>query len=635
MLAGVAITLGAAAAVATGQLWLVRWSRVLDLAEAYNAGVPEWGNDSWPAHLVVLVWCSACAVIAATAAAGPLVRRTRWRYVLPATAALGALVPLRLVVGWASAASTVDPLPPFEAGAAVLLGALLGTTAATALLTWRGVGRSVLIWAGWIWLNVAGTVLTYTPHRPGRDYTVPVQPFGVFLWGWSPYNEARTLLALLPAVMLAALLGWWAKRRGERATLLGAIAGPLLLVAAHLAVPSLLVGTNDGSGDELSAGLGMWIMAMLLGLGAAVLSIRAATVARPAVHHETPAVVTVTTPLPGGTTATPRHEDHPRPDHSTVDGGPALLDPVGTTAVGLAVRRSAAQEPAPAAVRRILGGAAVAGTLAAGVGSVQLWLARWARVLVPDQTYDAGNDTWPFQLVLLVWCAASATVIGAAVAEPVVRRRPWRRLVTVAAALGSLVPLRPATGWAAAAAAVGADVQAAVVTALLLGAMLGAAVATAVLTWRGIGASAMAWLGLVWLSVTAEVVMYESSRPGRDHVVPAHPLGLVTPTWFGDNSLGNLVALLPPIVLAAVLGWWATRKGYRPAVLGAVIGPLLLAATHLVARWLPGGRNDGDHYSLSADLSVWLLLSVLTLVAARLGVMFAQRVRVGPAALRA
>ena len=79
-----------------------------------------------------------------------------------------------------------------------------------------------------------------------------------------------------------------------------------------------------------------------------------------------------------------------------------------------------------AAMRRTLAGVAVSGAVAASAAVGQMWLARWMRVLVPDQEYTAGNDTWPFQLVLLAWCSASAVVLGVAAARPIVRDVDWR-----------------------------------------------------------------------------------------------------------------------------------------------------------------------------------------------------------------
>jgi hypothetical protein len=79
------------------------------------------------------------------------------------------------------------------------------------------------------------------------------------------------------------------------------------------------------------------------------------------------------------------------------------------------------------------------------------------------------------------------------------------------------------------------------------------------------------------------------------------------------------VALLSPLALCAFLGWWAGRHGDRLPLLAAMAGPVLLVAVYGVVPWLPTGRSDGDHYSLAADLAMWLLVTVLGVGAAALG----------------
>lgn len=272
---------------------------------------------------------------------------------------------------------------------------------------------------------------------------------------------------------------------------------------------------------------------------------------------------------------------------------------------------------ASAAMRRILAGVAVAGAVAACVAAGQMGLARWARVLVPDQEYAAGNDTWPFQLVLLAWCSASAVVLGVAAARLVVQNAGWLRNVVVAAAgIAALAPLRLATGWASGAA--GGD-PAAAAGAVLLGALVGAPVGAAVLGWRAVARGAVVWVGWVWLNVATTVASYDPRRPGRDYVVPVDPLGMFTPAWPGHSDVVTMVAALSTLLPAALLGWWARRRAESALLFGVVVGPLLLVAVHLVVRPLPGGRSDGDHYSLVSDAGTWLLVAVLGLGAGAVG----------------
>lgn len=282
---------------------------------------------------------------------------------------------------------------------------------------------------------------------------------------------------------------------------------------------------------------------------------------------------------------------------------------------------------ASAAMRRILAGCAVAGAVAACAATGQMWSARWTRVLVTDQDFTAGNDTWPFQLVLLAWCSASAAVLGVAAARPVVRNVGWRYVVVAAAGLGACAPQRLATGWASGAVAVSGDPVAAAAEAVLLGAVAGAMVGTAIVAWRAVAMGAVVWVGWVWLNVAAEVASYDPHRPGRDYVVPVHPLGMFTPTWPGHTDVVTMVAVLSALLPAALVGWWARRWTDRAPLFGVVVGPLLLVAVHLVVRPLPGGRSDGDHYTLVGDVGAWVLVAVMGLGAGALGSGLAGRGR--------
>lgn len=269
-------------------------------------------------------------------------------------------------------------------------------------------------------------------------------------------------------------------------------------------------------------------------------------------------------------------------------------------------------------MRRLLAGAALAAGVAAAVASDQVAVARWARVLVPDQSYTAGNDTWPFQLVLLCWCAASAAALGAVAARRVSGCSRWRYVTAAAAAAGALVPVHTVAGWAASAEGVSGDPLAGAYGAMLSGALIGGASAVAVLAWRAAARAAMVWVALVWSTAAAEVLAYQPppSR-GRDHVVPVDPLGIFTP--FPQSNELLLLCLVVPVALTGMLGWWAGRHQDRAAALAALYGPLVLVAVHTVVGFLPGGRDDGDHYSREGDLGVWLVVALLGAGAAAAG----------------
>lgn len=272
----------------------------------------------------------------------------------------------------------------------------------------------------------------------------------------------------------------------------------------------------------------------------------------------------------------------------------------------------------------MLGGATLAGVLSAGVATGQLFLLRWSRVFVPDQTYEAGNDTWPYQMVLAVWCTASAVVVAAVVARPFLRDTPWRYVAVATAALGSVAPQRLAAGWAAGAVSATQDPAAAAVAAMLVGALVGALFGAAVLTWRGAARGAAVWVGWVWLNVAVTVATHKPLSPYGDQVVSTSPLGTYTPFWPGHQNQVLLLALLSPLLPAAFLGWWARRRGDGAPLFGAVLGPVLLVAVHLPVAWLPGCQASGDHYSLAGDLIVWLLAAVLGLGVGALGVLVAR-----------
>jgi hypothetical protein len=111
---------------------------------------------------------------------------------------------------------------------------------------------------------------------------------------------------------------------------------------------------------------------------------------------------------------------------------------------------------------------------------------------------------------------------------------------------------------------------------------------------------------------------YEPHRAGRDYVVPVHPLGMFTPTWPGQTDVVTMV-VLSALLPAALVGRWARRRADRAPLVGVVVGPLLLVAVHLVVTPLPGGRSDGDHYTIAGDVGAWVLVTVLGLGAGALG----------------
>ncbi|WP_281901459.1 hypothetical protein [Phytohabitans aurantiacus] len=84
--------------------------------------------------------------------------------------------------------------------------------------------------------------------------------------------------------------------------------------------------------------------------------------------------------------------------------------------------------------------------------------------------------------------------------------------------------------------------------------------------------------------------------------MPVHPLGMFTPTWPGQTDVVTMV-VLSALLPAALVGRWARRRADRAPLVGVVVGPLLLVAVHLVVTPLPGGRSDGDHYTMRVMLA--------------------------------
>ncbi|GAA4447787.1 hypothetical protein [Phytohabitans houttuyneae] len=251
-----------AAAVASAQLWLAGRTRVYYPEQAFHATDASYGNPAWPAQLIVVAWCTTSAVLVGAAVAAPLSRHLRWRHLVTAAAVLGSLAAMRLATGPAARAQAA-----FDAGAeaarAVVIGAALGGLMALAIQRWPGAGRSAVVWVAWIWCTVAAGVITYEHHRPGTDHIVPVPALT---------DPGVRLVAL--AVLLAALLGWWAARRADPHPVIGAVSGPAMLVAVSVALQPLV---PDGDHRAVAVTLGsafLWSLAALCGAALATVAVR-------------------------------------------------------------------------------------------------------------------------------------------------------------------------------------------------------------------------------------------------------------------------------------------------------------------------------------------------------------------------
>jgi len=115
-----------------------------------------------------------------------------------------------------------------------------------------------------VWLAILLRVVTDND----RDLLHQADPLGLPAVRWLWRDEVGVVLSPLP---LCALLGWWAKRRGDRFPVLGVVSGPLLLIAAHSVVFRLPGARIDGDHYSLPSDVAVWTLVAVLGCGAAVL----------------------------------------------------------------------------------------------------------------------------------------------------------------------------------------------------------------------------------------------------------------------------------------------------------------------------------------------------------------------------
>jgi hypothetical protein len=247
----------------------------------------------------------------------------------------------------------------------------------------------------------------------------------------------------------------------------------------------------------------------------------------------------------------------------------------------------------------------------------QLWLARVVGAFEPAQEYTAGNDEWPLQQYLLAWYTASAIALSAAVAWTVAGRvSGWEgqpdgvagrgpgwiaRLGVMAAAVAGALPAYPlARAWSAGAVAI-ADPVGDATRAVTVGLVVGAGGALLATASPAVRRGLIVWTGWTWAMTAAAVAAGRSMTP----------FGLPpTPRYLGrDEWAWELKAMLCPLVVFAVLGAWAARRGDRLPVAGALCGPLLLSSPSGVLTQFNGFH--GDHYSPRTEFLTWLFVSLV------------------------
>ncbi|MFV2099887.1 hypothetical protein [Micromonospora sp. LOL_024] len=240
-------------------------------------------------------------------------------------------------------------------------------------------------------------------------------------------------------------------------------------------------------------------------------------------------------------------------------------------------------------------------SLLAGAGQLGLAFGFGVVRLTGSFTGVSVNE-WPAQLVWAGWFATNAAVVGAVLAERLVRpggqlTGTTRQLaVAGSAALGALVvaPLcmRPARG----AELVSVDPVWAVAICAGLGAVIGGGAALAVLVRPPLGWNMAVVAAVVWLLALLSVL---PSLGASGPLTPVR-LGVLEPEWLSADAAQQLALLILPTVallFGAATAALARRRGQPPLVsvpTGAA-GPVLVAFAYLAA----GPGNASDRYQLT------------------------------------
>lgn len=239
-------------------------------------------------------------------------------------------------------------------------------------------------------------------------------------------------------------------------------------------------------------------------------------------------------------------------------------------------------------------------SLLAGAG--QLGLAFGFGIIRLTGTFTGATvNQWPAQLVWAGWFATNAAVIGALLAERLVRRDEQltgtgRQLaVALSAALGALVVAPLCMQPARSAEVVSVDPVWAVAICAGLGAVVGAGATLAVLIRPPFAWNMAAVAGVMWLLALLSVL----PSLGESGPLTSVRLGVLEPAWLDADTAQQLALLILPmlsLVAGAATGALARQYGHPPLIGGpsGAAGPVLVAFAYLAAG--PGGT--GDRYQL-------------------------------------
>ncbi|WP_203860638.1 hypothetical protein [Plantactinospora mayteni] len=228
-------------------------------------------------------------------------------------------------------------------------------------------------------------------------------------------------------------------------------------------------------------------------------------------------------------------------------------------------------------------------------GAGQLGIAYGLGLVRFDRSFDAATaNQWPAQLVWVGWFAMLAAVLGAMVADRLVRRYTLpttlgnRAAISALAALGALAVAPLSMQPARAAQVASADPVALTGVAAAVGAGVGFVAALAALSHRPVLWNIGAVTGVVWFLAVLSVL----PSLGPADPMPAVRLGGVDPSWLGAGASQRLAVVTMPalaLVAGALAGALARRRELPSPVVAScgVAGPAMLALAYVVA-----GRGD-------------------------------------------
>ncbi|MFG1880675.1 hypothetical protein [Micromonospora sp. NPDC049102] len=309
--------LGVSVLAGAGQLGVAYGFGIVRLTGAFTGSTV----NQWPAQLVWVGWFAANAAVAGAVLTGRLARRdtppasTGRHLAIGGAAALGATAVAPLCMQPARAAELISVDPVWAVGICAILGAVVGTGAAIAVLLRPELGWNMAAVAGTIWLLALISVLPSL----GTTGPLPTVRLGVLEPNWLDAAAAQSLaLLLLPIVALlaGAATAGLARWRGQVPLISAAtgVAGPVLVAFAYLAA---------GPGDAVDRYQTTPYYAALIAVLAGALGATAAALLRwplgvRAADSEAITPTDILRPLPAGptlpgsepVTSTDRTEDH-------------------------------------------------------------------------------------------------------------------------------------------------------------------------------------------------------------------------------------------------------------------------------------------------------------------------------------